>query len=84
MSESTSPTPARTSGHDGIDQIGDHRLTGRPASAGPLVFVLCFVLLVAGFWAMAVSFDMENGLVFTGGLVLASLAFLIPLVRAER
>lgn len=80
MSETTH-VPAHD--HD-ADHIGDHRFTDRPASAGPLVFVLCFVLMLAGFWTMAVSFDLENGLVFSGGLLLAGLAFLIPLARAER
>ena len=66
------------------DQIGDHRFTGRPASAGPLVFLFCLLLMLAGFWIMAISFDLENGLVFSGGLLLAGVAFLIPMVRAER
>lgn len=65
------------------DTTGDHRFTARPSSAGPLVFALCFLLLVAGFWLMAVSFDQESGVTFMAGLATASVAFLIPLARAD-
>lgn len=85
MNEHTSHAhrPAESGTDHHVDQVGDHRLTERPTSAGPLMFVLCFALMLVGFWMMAVSFSSDNGVVFSGGLLLAGAAFLIPIARAD-
>ncbi|QTE31515.1 hypothetical protein J4E96_13030 [Pengzhenrongella sicca] len=56
-----------------------------PAGAlGVVIFVICLALFVGGFYLMAVSFDSDSALLFVGGLVASSLAFLIPLELLPR
>lgn len=62
---------------------GDHA-TDRPVPPGPLLFVLTLVLLLGGFWLMGTGFDMDNGVLFSGGLLAAALAFFIPLQLTGR
>lgn len=44
-----------------------------------IMFLICFALLVVGFYLMAISFDTESALLFTLGLLLAGGAFVIPM-----
>lgn len=61
-----------------------HTVAGSAAPSGPLLFALCLVLLVAGFWLMAISFDHGSGAIFWAGLIVAGLSFAIPLQLKAR
>ena len=51
----------------------------RTPASGPLLFVPFLVLMLVGFWLMSVAFDMASAWLFGAGIVVAGLAFLIPL-----
>ncbi|MBC7291933.1 MAG: hypothetical protein H5T83_11460 [Actinotalea sp.] len=53
--------------------------TERPAPSGVLTFALCFLLLIGAFVLMAYSFDLASGALFAVGIVLASVAFAVPM-----
>ena len=44
-----------------------------------IMFLLCFALLAGGFYVMAISFDTESSLLFVLGLLMACVAFVIPM-----
>jgi hypothetical protein len=48
-------------------------------ATGPLLFVLCFVLFLGGFWLMAISFSHDSGMLFGLGLLASGLSFVIPM-----
>lgn len=54
-----------------------------PAASGVLLFAVCFLLLLVGFWLMGYGYETGLGPVFSGGLLAAGLAFMIPLVRTR-
>lgn len=57
--------------------------SGRPEGSSAVLFVLCAVLLLAGFAVMAFGFDHASGGLFALGIVLSGLAFLIPMTRSS-
>ncbi|MCL3861839.1 hypothetical protein [Actinotalea sp. K2] len=66
--------------------MSEHDLTDRqpvtgthPPTSGVLLFVMCAVLLVGGFYLMALSVEIDSGLLFLVGLGVSSLGFLLPL-----
>lgn len=66
---------------DGDDRrpfTGDHA-TDRPVPPGPLLFVLMFAFILIGFWLMGNGFAQDDGIMFSGGLLLAGLAYFVPL-----
>lgn len=62
---------------------GDHA-TDRAVPPGPLLFVLMFAAILAGFWLMGQGFSQDDGVMFTGGLLLAGLAYFVPLQLTGR
>ena len=64
-----------------------HEDQSSPAvSGGPILFVLCFILFVGGLALMGRAFHEDNtgstsAWLFAAGIVVSSIAFLIPLAR---
>ena len=54
--------------------------SGAPAGALAVVtFGFCFALFAGGLFVMSLGYDASSALLFTTGLVVSSLAFLLPL-----
>ena len=49
---------------------------GRAGSA--VLFVVCFAVMLAGFWLMGWAFELGSPLLFAGGLALSCAAFYVP------
>lgn len=47
-------------------------------TAGPLMFLPFLVLFCVGLWLLGDGFERESGPLFVGGILVAGLAFLIP------
>ena len=55
---------------------------GRAGSA--VLFVVCFAIMVAGFWLMSYAFEIGSPLLFAGGLTAACASFYIPMQLLSR
>ena len=56
-----------------------------PGKAGSAVlYVVCLLAFLASFSLMSFAFEIGSALLFTGGLVLASAAFFVPLQSLAR
>ena len=63
-----------------VVEPGPAQESSAPAGALAVVtFVLCFALFVGGLVVMSLGYDASSALLFTAGLVVSSLAFLLPL-----
>ena len=49
-----------------------------PTAVHGAVFIVCFAIFIFGFYLMGEAYAQENGYMFIGGLLAASLAFFIP------
>jgi uncharacterized membrane protein YiaA len=56
----------------------------RPAPARVALFVLCMLLLLAGFWLMGVGVDNASITFFLVGVAFSGMAFFLALHRPER
>lgn len=50
----------------------------RPHGQGAVVFMLCFALFLVGMWLFAVGFGHANGFIFGAGVLVCTLAYLVP------
>ncbi|MDT0164826.1 hypothetical protein Q9R32_04585 [Actinotalea sp. AC32] len=66
---------------DAREPAWDEPAVDRPAASGVLLAVLCIALMIGGFVALMVGFDLESGPLYAAGIVLWGLAFLIPMSR---
>lgn len=55
---------------------------GRAGSA--VLFVVCFAVLVASFWLMSFAFEIGSALLFSAGLLVASVSFFVPVQMLDR
>ncbi|MCC2308330.1 hypothetical protein [Cellulomonas chengniuliangii] len=55
-----------------------------PPEARPVLYVLCFGLLMLGFWLISLGFTHANGWVFGAGILSCTLAFFIPVAIGDR
>ena len=49
-----------------------------------MLYVLCFALLMLGFWLISLGFTSANGWVFGAGILCCTLTFFIPVVIGDR
>ncbi|WNB84396.1 hypothetical protein [Cellulomonas sp. ATA003] len=56
-----------------------------PGKAGSAaLYVVCLVVFLAGFYAMALGFETGSPWLFTGGLLASSASFFVPLQMLAR
>jgi hypothetical protein len=55
---------------------------GRAGSA--VLFVVCFAVMLVGFWLMGYGFEVGSALLFSGGLALSCGAFFVPMQLLAR
>jgi hypothetical protein len=55
---------------------------GAPA-AGPLLFLPFMALFVVGLWLLGYGFEQGSGLIFGLGLLVAGIAFMVPLTLRD-
>lgn len=50
-----------------------------PAAVRGIFFLVCFAIFLTGFWLMGAAFVHHSAIYFTGGMLLSSIAFFIPI-----
>ena len=63
----------------GHPDLHEHTSRDGAPAAGPLLFIPFVVLFLVGLWLLGYGFDQDSGLLFCLGLLLAGVAFLVPL-----
>lgn len=58
---------------------GEDHPTDHGPTFGALLFVPCLLMFVFGLWLLGYAVDVDSGGIFSLGLVVSSLAFLIPI-----
>lgn len=64
--------------HDDDAYVAD-AYTTHPAPIRVVLYLVCLVLMLGGFWLMALGMDQDSGLLFGGGIVASGLAFALPM-----